>query len=237
MNYNNAIITGASSGIGRAAAQALAAQGMNLFLCARSLEGLQRTADLCSKYENRYIPYSVDLNIPEGIASVLPAALSALGSIDTLINCAGIYPSDGIDGVTEHLWDKVMDLNLKNTFFLSRDVLTYMKTRKKGYIIYINSTVALGAKPSVSTYSISKYGLAGAAAAMYEEGKPYQIRVSSIYPGVTNTDSLHQNGMPCSPEQCMLPEDIASCISFLLQTPERMIIRDLVPWASAYDKI
>lgn len=237
MIYKTAIITGASSGIGRAAALDLAKQGVNLLLCARRIEKLNELKNMCEEYSIECYTYVLDMHDLDCIAEMVNYAGDILGSIDVLINCAGIYPQDGLGNVTAKIWDEVMELNLRNTFFLTQSVFEKMKSQEAGYIIFINSTVALGAKPDVSVYSISKYGLEGAAAAFYEAGKNIGIRVSSVYPGVTNTDTLRGAGMPCLPEQCMLPEDIAQCISFLLNTPPRMVVKDLVPWASAYDKI
>ena len=237
INYKQILITGASSGIGRAIANKLAAPGVHLFLCARTKEKLHDTAEACKKKGAQCTIFPFDISSTASIDSMIDSAVSELGSIDALINCSGIYPQDGIDNITPELWDSVMTVNLRNTFFLSRQVLSLMKRQRSGYIIFINSTVALGAKPSVTAYSVSKYGLSGAAAAMYEDARQYHVRVSSIYPGVTDTDTLRRDGMPCAPEQCMLPEDIAQCAEFLLSTSPRMIIKDIIPWACAYDKI
>ncbi len=235
MQYKTALITGASSGIGRAAAIALAKEGVELFLCARSKEKLEETKRLCSG--STCTIYPVDLGCAEEITRLVSCARQTMGTIDILLCCAGIYPQDGLEAVTSTLWDEVMTVNLKNTFLLGQEVFAHMKEQSDSYIIFINSTVALGAKPDVTAYSVSKYGLDGVAAAFYEEGKQYGIRVSSIYPGVTDTTTLRHGGMPCAPWQCMQPEDIAACILFLVSSPPRMIVKQLVPWACAYDQI
>ena len=237
MQFQNIIVTGASSGIGRAVAEALAGEHVNLFLCARNAKKLEETAGRCRSRGIRCETFSVDLGQETSTDRILPAALRALGDVDALVSCAGVYPLDGVDQLTPALWDQVMDLNLRSTFFLSRNVLSHLKKKQAGYLIFINSTVALGAKPSVTAYSVSKYALEGAAAALYEDAKQHHVRVSSVYPGVTNTETLRREGMPCAPDQCMLPEDIARCVTFLLNTPPRMVVKDIIPWATAYDQI
>ncbi len=239
MKYKNILVTGAGRGIGRASALALASEGANTVLAARSEDALAETAALCRKLGVKSVPIRADLTDTNAAVSLAGDAVAALGDIDALVNCAGVCPTDGIANVTEREWDEVMATNLKGAFFLCQRLLAHMKPKKRGYIININSTVALGAKPGVAVYSASKYGLAGIAAALYEDAKQYGIRVSSIYPGVTDTEMLRAQAdtMPSTPDQWMLPEDIAYCVLFLLKSSERMVVKDIVPWASKYDQI
>lgn len=231
-----AIVSGASRGIGREIALALAKVGCNLTVCARSLDKLTELKREAEAYGVRCEAIVADLRSMEDIRRVIETA-AVFGSVDILINNAGVIVNDGILGVTEADWDMTMDTNLKAQFFLAQGALVHMRERGEGYIINISSTVALGAKPGVTSYSISKYGVTGMSEALYQEAKRYGVKVSTIYPGVTDTEMLCGQDMPCGPEQWMLPSDIADCALFLLKTSSRMVVRDIVPWATGYDQI
>lgn len=239
MTYKNALVTGAGRGIGRAIALALAKEGVNTVVCARSLDALEKTAELCRAHGVKSVALKADLSSAAAVRDAADAAIEALGGIDILVNCAGVCPTDGIENVTEEEWDTVMDTNFKGVFFLSQRILAHMKEKGDGYIVNINSTVALGAKPGVAVYSASKYGLEGITAALYQDAKRHGIRVSSIYPGVTDTEMLRAQAdtMPSPPEHWMKPEDIAYCVMFLVKSSPRMVVRDIVPWAQKYDEI
>lgn len=237
MKYKNAMITGAGRGIGRAIAYALAGRGINTFLVARNLAALEETAALCRSCGSISVSHASNISDPATIPNLVNNAIDQLGDIDILVNCAGLCPNDGIEQVTEQEWDEVMGVNLKALFFLSQNVLSHMKKNRCGYIININSTVAFGAKPSVTVYSASKYAVTGISAALYEDAKPFGVKVSSVYPGVTDTEMLRSQEPFCPPDLWMKPEDIASCVTFLLESSSRMMIKDIVPWAFGYDKI
>ncbi len=232
-----AIVSGASRGIGREIALSLAKEGCNLVVCARSAEKLAALKQEAEGYGVRCEAVAVDLRSMDSIRAVIRTAVETFGSVDILVNNAGVIVNDGILGVTEQDWDMTMDVNLKAQFFLAQGALKHMKEKGEGYIINISSTVALGAKPGVTSYSVSKYGVMGMSEALYQEAKGYGIKVSTIYPGVTDTEMLRGQDMPCGPEQWMLPSDISDCVLFLLKSSSRMVVRDIVPWATGYDQI
>ena len=237
LSGKTAIVTGAGRGIGEAISLALAKEGCNIVACARNRQNLNAIASKVEALGARCTIVSVDLREISSIEQILLAA-EKFASVDILINNAGVIRNDGIAGVTQAAWDETMDVNLKAPFFLAQAVFERMKERAQGgYIIQISSTVALGAKPGVTSYSISKYGAMGMAEALYQEAKQFGIKVSTIYPGVTDTEMLRGQNMPCGPEQWMLPEDIADCVLFLLRTSGRMIVKDIVPWSTGYDQI
>ncbi len=238
LKNKTAIITGASRGIGRSLALALAKEGCNIVAGARDeqlLYGLKAQAQALGA---RCETAAVDLRRMADIKELLSAAENAFGTVDILINNAGVIYNDGIAGVTEEQWDATMDVNLKAQFFLAQGALALMQNNTGGgYIINISSTVAFGAKPGVTSYSVSKYGVMGMSEALYQEAKGYGVKVSTIYPGVTDTEMLRGQDMPCGPSQWMLPEDIADCALFLLKSSSRMVVKDIVPWSTGYDQI
>lgn len=233
----SAIISGASRGIGREIALTLAKEGCNLTVCARSADKLASLKREAEALGVRCEAVAVDLRSTDNIRRVVDDAAVKFGGVGILVNNAGVIVPDGILGVTEEDWDMTMETNLKAQFFLAQSALRYMKEKGEGYIINISSTVALGAKPGVTSYSVSKYGVMGMSEALYQEAKTYGVKVSTIYPGVTDTEMLRSQDMPCGPSQWMLPSDIADCALFLLKSSSRMVVRDIVPWSTGYDQI
>ncbi len=112
-----------------------------------------------------------------------------------------------------------------------------MVKRKSGYIINISSTAALEVPPGIAAYGISKLAMVGLTQAMYEVGKDFGVKVSAIYPGMTDTEMLRGFSPPVDPEKWMRPEDISDCVIFLLKQSDRMVIKDIIPWARRHDKI
>lgn len=238
LKNKTAIITGASRGIGKGIALALAKEGCHILAAARDEQRLDGLKAQTQAFGVRCETAAVDLRRMSDIQKLLSTAEKSFGTIDILINNAGVIYSDGITGVTEEQWDETMVVNLKAQFFLAQGALACMKNNTDGgYIINISSTVALGAKPGVTSYSVSKYGVMGMSEALYQEAKSFGVKVSTIYPGVTDTEMLRSQDMPCGPSQWMLPEDIADCALFLLKTSSRMVIKDIVPWSTGYDQI
>ena len=112
-----------------------------------------------------------------------------------------------------------------------------MEKQKSGYIINISSTAALCVPPGIAAYGISKLGMSGLTQALYETAKKSKVKVSIIYPGMTDTQMLRGFNPPVDPEKWMLPEDISDCVVFLLKLSDRVIIKELTPWAVKHDQI
>jgi short-subunit dehydrogenase len=104
-----------------------------------------------------------------------------------------------------------------------------MKEQGSGYIINVSSTVALGVAGHLSTYGISKCGLVGMSQALHETAKQYGVKVSTVYPGMTDTKMVRDVRGSANTTRWMLPEDIAYCMIFLLKSSERMVVKDIVP--------
>ena len=86
-------------------------------------------------------------------------------------------------------------------------------------------------------YGTSKAAVIGISQALYKEAKEYGVKVSTVYPGMTDTEMLRSLKVPVSPEKWMLPEDISNCVLFLLKQSKRVVIKDIIPWAFRHDKI
>jgi 3-oxoacyl-[acyl-carrier protein] reductase len=237
LEKKTAIITGAGRGIGKDISLRLAEEGCNIVLVARTGEQLDKVKKDIEGMGGSALALPVDISKEGSISSIIDKTIGSFGSIDVLINNAAVlYPSDILE-VSGEEWDKTLDINLRAAFFLSQKSLKIMMEQKSGYIINISSTAALEVPPGIATYGISKLAMVGMTQAMYEAGKEYGVKVSAIYPGMTDTEMLRGFDPPVAPDKWMKPEDISDCIIFLLKQSDRMVIKDIIPWARRHDKI
>jgi NAD(P)-dependent dehydrogenase (short-subunit alcohol dehydrogenase family) len=232
-----AIITGAGRGIGKHTAIELAAHGCSVLLVSRTATQLQKTVEEIVSYGGKAVSFPADLSKPNSVKHVFGAAHDHFGGIDILINNAAILIPSDLEDVTEEQWDQVMNVNLKAPFFLCQKALDAMKNRGGGYIINVSSTAALTVPPNNAIYGISKKALIGLSEAFYEKAKDYNVKVSTIYPGMTDTEMLRSFNPPVPPEKWMKTEDIVGCIMFLLMQSGRVVVKDIVPWSSKHDQI
>jgi NAD(P)-dependent dehydrogenase (short-subunit alcohol dehydrogenase family) len=232
-----AVVTGASRGIGRTIAETLAAKGCSVVLAARSGPELDSAGAAIRAAGGTAVAVVVDLAKQGAHRSVIDEAVAAFGTIDILVNNAAVLHTTPFLEVTEEEWDAVMSLNVKVPFLLSQAALRIMKAKRSGYIVNISSTAALQVPRHLTTYGTSKKALIGLSEALYETAKECGVKVSVIYPGMTDTEMLRSVGVAVPEELWMKTEDIAGCILFLLEQSDRVVVRDLVPWASRHDQI
>jgi 3-oxoacyl-[acyl-carrier protein] reductase len=237
LKEKTAIITGGGRGIGKAIALDLAREGCNIVITSRNLKELEEAAKDAEVFGVKTLALNLDLSDEKNIEKLVSETLIKFKNIDILINNAGVIFKNSFFDVSAEEWDATMNINLRTMFLLSQKVMKIMKKKMSGYIINISSTVAFGVPPDLAAYGVSKHGVIGLSEALYETGKEFGVKVSTIYPGITDTKMVRGLKPPTKPEQWMLPEDISNCAMFLLKQSERMIVKDIVPWSVGYDKI
>ena len=181
------LLTGASRGIGHAAAIGLAKAGADLAIASRKLPDLEKVAAEIKKLGRKCVPIATHVGRIEEINSLVKKVLDEFGKIDILVNNAATNPSmaSAMD-VDERAWDSIMNLNLKGLFFLSQAVARTMKEKGGGKIINIASIA--GISPDIlAVYSISKAGVIMATKVMAQQWGQYNIRVNTVAPGLTKT--------------------------------------------------
>jgi 3-oxoacyl-[acyl-carrier protein] reductase len=232
-----AIVTGSGRGIGREIAVTLAREGCNVVLVSRTEKNLKEVEKSIKDKGGEALAVAADISLKKDRERIIETTVKKYNSLDILINDAAVHIASPLLEVTEEEWDKNMNINLKATFFLSQAALRIMKKKKRGYIINISSTAALEVPARASAYGISKLGVQGVTQALYETGKEYGVKVSIIYPGMTDTEMLRSVNLPVDPSDWMLPEDIAGCVLFLLKQSERVAVKEMIPWAARHDQI
>lgn len=194
----NAVITGASKGLGKAIAYALAKKGFNLFITSRSEGDLDKVKqELLFINPDIKVFYSpCDVSIKEQVNSLSVSILSVFREVNILINNAGIYLSGNIHDEPDGHLETIMNTNFYSAYHLTRALLPNMLHKKSGHIINMCSIASLAAYPNGSSYAISKFALLGFSKSLREELKDKGIRVTSILPGAAWSDSWSGADLP-----------------------------------------
>jgi len=184
----NAIITGASQGLGLEIARAFVRAGANVVICARDAERLAAAAA-----ELRVIAEPADVSIDDDTRRVVARAVAELGHIDILVNNAGVYgPMGDIDAVDWQAWVRAIEINLYGSVLMCRHALPHMRARRYGKIIQVSGGGATGPLPRISAYAASKAAVVRFAETLAEEVRGDGIDVNSIAPGPLNTRLLDE---------------------------------------------
>src|SRR5215468_3524901 len=225
-----AIITGASSGIGRAAALALAEKGLRLSLLARSETALSEVAEEAGGRGASDAGYFVcDVRDEAAVDRAVASTMDLFGRIDVLINSAGLSLNGEVDGYSLENWRTVIDTNLTGTFLTCRAVAPAMKRQGGGQIINISSGAGRNGIKEMSAYCASKFGVIGFTESFALEVRNQNIRVSVLLPGSVATDfsRVAKREGTASPGgsreigYSMTAEEVASVIVAMLEQPSQ----------------
>jgi len=188
-----AIVTGASSGIGRAAAVALAAEGAKVAAVGRDRNGLESLVEEAGHAGGHNITIIVaDVTAAEAPAAIVRETGSRHGGIDVLINAAGIIGMGMTDATTDEQWDQMMAINLRAPFRLMREAFPMLKERR-GAVVNVSSVNGRRVFPNLAAYNTSKGALDHLTRCAAIDWAPHGVRVNAINPGVTVTN-LHRRG-------------------------------------------
>ena len=184
----NAIITGASHGLGLEIARAFVREGARIAICARDGTALDATAG-----ELHAMAAVVDVSVEESVRRFVTDAVAQLGSVDILVNNAGVYgPMGAIDEVDWTEWTKAIEINLFGSVLMCRHVVPHMRERGYGKIIQLSGGGATNPLPRLSAYAASKAAVVRFAETLAEEVREYGIDVNSVAPGPLNTRLLDE---------------------------------------------
>jgi short-subunit dehydrogenase len=224
----NAVITGASRGIGKAVAQTFATHGYDLFLCSKSQYNLMKTVDELKKdFPNITIDsQAMDLGKKHGARLFSEWVLNSTGNIDVLVNNVGTFVQGNVSDEPEGALETMLEVNLFSAYHTTRAFLPRMKEVKSGHIFNICSIASLSAYPGGGAYSISKYALLGFTRNLREELKPFNIKVTAVIPGAVYTDSWNGSGVPES--RIMEARDIAGIIYSTTRLSPQAVVEDIV---------
>jgi len=187
-----ALITGATSGIGKAAAIKLASLAIDTVIIGRDQAKLKNTAEEITACGVNCLPIIADLRREVDTEKCVVEAIAKFGKLDILINAAGIIGTGSLETTSFEMWDAMMNINLRSVFHLMKLALPYLK-KSKGTIVNVSSVTGLRAFPGVLSYCISKAGIDQLTRCTALELAASGIRVNAVNPGVVLTN-LHKNG-------------------------------------------
>lgn len=229
-----AIVTGATKGIGRGIAEALAREGVRVCIGARNAVEIQETVEALNKFNGaKAIGFLCDVRDQVQVKSLFGRATAALGGIDILVNNAGIGMFAPVEEMAPEDFRAILETNLFGVFYCCHEAIPIMKERGGGYIINISSLAGANPHPRMAAYNASKFGLNGFSEALMQEVRHDGIKVSYIMPGSVNTE--FGGDTPGEQNSWQLqPADIARVVIDLLQhddhsLPSRVEIRPSRP--------
>lgn len=188
LKNKTAVVTGASSGIGREIALYLAKAGANVTLAARRIERLEELAKEIEKNKVKALPIKVDVTKKEDIIKMVKETIKKFGKMDILVNNAGVLDFKNFLEIDDQSFNKVLNVNLRGYFWAGQEVAKEMIKRKSGKIINIASIAGFAAFPEITVYNLSKAAVIMLTKSMATELGPFNINVNAIAPGVIETE-------------------------------------------------
>jgi len=231
---NVVLVTGAGSGVGRACALKLAAEGWSVAMLGRRTQPLNATLALATHSASGHIAtFPCDIGEPAAVAAVAKSMLKTFGRIDALVNAAGTnIGRRSLDVLTPADFQATVATNLYGAFNCAHAVLPAMRRQGGGTIININSEAGRKASAKAgAAYVASKFGLAGLTQTINAEERARGIRACSIFPGDINTPLLDKRPVPPPRKaraRMLQPEDIAACVWLALSLPARAVVEELL---------
>ena len=232
-----AIVTGAGQGLGRAYAEALAAEGGSVVIAEINEGNAKDTAEAITAAGGTAVAVRTDVTDPDSCAAMVQAAVDQFGTVDILVNNAAIYDGltmDAFEDLDITTWDRVLAVNVKGTWLATRAVAPIMKAKGYGKVVNISSTVAYIGPPLLLHYVASKGAVVAMTKALAKELGEYGIRVTALAPGMTFTEAT-KNLLPdpimgdmfmemqCLKEK-MQPEHVVPALLFLCSSESDFVV-------------
>jgi NADP-dependent 3-hydroxy acid dehydrogenase YdfG len=224
-----ALITGASSGIGRATALAFAQAGIHLALVSRNQARLEAVSEEARALGVQVNLYPLDLMQLTQIRPAITAIDAEFGPIDILVNNAGMGYTGGLAEIPLTDWQQVLDLNVTSVLQCIQGILPGMRQRQHGTIINVVSIAGHQVFPNWGAYCVSKFGLVSLSKALAAEERTHGIRVVMVSPGAVNTPIWDTETVQADFDrtQMLTPEIVAQSILYTAQLPDRAVIEEL----------
>lgn len=232
------VITGASSGFGKATAEMFAAAGWNCIITARRAALIEElAAELMSRYSVKVLPLAFDVQDKQAVFNQLGQLPNEWKAIDILVNNAGLaLGREPFDVADMDDWDTMIDTNVKGLIYVTRAILPYMQARQRGHIINIGSTAGVEVYKDGNAYCASKHAVAAISKAMRIDLLPSKIKVTVVHPGAAETEfstvrfkgNVQKAAAVYDGYQALQAKDVADIIYYAATLPEHVCINELV---------
>lgn len=221
------LVTGGTKGIGRAILERFGREGFDLFTCARNEKDLISLKEhLESNHPDiRVYAWPADLSKKEEVQA-FAAKVKEVATPDVLVNNTGIFLPGAIHDEPEGNFEFMMNTNLFSAYYLIREFVGAMIQRKSGHVFSMGSIAGLTAYPNGGSYAVSKWAMLGMTKCLREELKPHQVKVTSILPGATLTDSWAGVDLPM--ERFIRAEDVAECVWGAYNLSPQSVVEEVI---------
>jgi 3-oxoacyl-[acyl-carrier protein] reductase len=228
-----ALVTGAGKGIGKAIALALAREGVNVGLLARTEKDLATVAEELNGLGVKSSYAMADISDRLAVEAAVRKVQGELGDIDILVNNAGTGTFGKFLELEPEVWENMIKVNLFGVYYATRAVLPKMIERKTGDIINISSTAGKSGSALTSSYSASKFAVFGLSESLMQEVRKHNIRVTALAPSTVVTELAESaNLITGDAERVMHPEDFAELIIAQLKLNPRVFVKEAGIWST-----
>jgi NADP-dependent 3-hydroxy acid dehydrogenase YdfG len=229
------VITGASSGLGEAAARFLSARGATLILGARRMDRIQSLANELTASGAKARAVATDVTSFDQVKQLVDRAVQNYGRIDVMINNAGLMPLSPLERLKIDDWNRMIDVNIKGVLYGIAAVLPWMKEQKAGHIINVSSVAGHKVRVGGAVYAATKHAVRVISEGLRQEVKPYNIRTTVISPGAVATELADSVTEPDIAEtirkvyKIAIPADsFARAVAFAMSQPEDVDINEIL---------
>lgn len=231
-NGQVALITGAGSGLGEATARAFARAGYAVACVDINGTAIEQLCCDLQAYDSQSLALQCDVSDADAIFEVVDKIAGHFARLDVVVNCAGVDHTYSADELTVAQWDQEINVNLRGPFLFAKAALPIMRRQQSGHIVNIASTAATRAWANAAPYHASKWGLVGLGRSLGVEGRPDNIRVTTIIPGGMRThffDRFAAQGIPMpDADHLQDPANVAEAIVFAVRMPPVSVVQELI---------
>jgi clavulanate-9-aldehyde reducatase len=238
MSNRVAVVTGASSGIGEATAKALAREGYAVALAARREERIEELAEQISSAGGKALAVPTDVGDQPSAEALIKAARDELGSVDVLVNNAGVMLLGPILGADVEHWQRMVNVNVLGLMYCTHAALPLMQEQGAGHIVNVSSVAGRTARLGSGVYNATKWGVGAFSESLRQEALNYGVRVTIIEPGYVDTELQGHNEHPMVVERMakdkeqigkvLEADDIANAIVYAVQQPAHVSINEVL---------
>lgn len=222
------LITGAGGGLGHAIAKTLGRDGAIIIGCDVNADALKKSGEALADAGIRSHAVQAGIHNEADVEKCIRETMDAFGGVDILINNAAVDVTLPIDEISVEDWDKVLGVNLRGPFLMSKAVFSHMRHKRQGQIVNIVSTAAKRAWANAIAYHSSKWGLLGFSHALHVEGRQFNIKVTAVISGGMRTPFLLDRFPDIDVSTLQDPLNVARTVKFVLEQPEETVIPEIM---------
>ena len=222
-----ALVTGASSGIGKAVSMAMAAEGVSVGLLARSEDKLEKTRQEIEQKGGRALPVSADVSDPEQVQKAVENTVDEFGSLHIVASIAGLGIFKNVEEMSVEEWDTHINVMLRGSFLVAKYSLPHLYEQEQGHVLAVTSLWAKRFCAKCSGYTGAKFGVRGMLQSVREEARSHNVKVTNIMPGTVDTPFFEKTDWETDLTRALWPEDVAQTAVFALQLPDRAVVEEI----------